>query len=121
MMKNLNHPLRKTLAAVLAVLLVLTQALALASPAQQEVGITLNYTRQDGSPVSEMAVPVPYARYENAFWLYISPEAQAAADASLTVSDLFARYPGGFSIQPGTPASTYYMSDARDALEGPFV
>ncbi|MDI9520774.1 MAG: SH3 domain-containing protein [Bacillota bacterium] len=106
---------RRLAALLLALMMALAQVAAFAAQAQQEVSVTLNYT-QDGTPMSVMASPVGYPGYENALWLYVSPEAQADPNAALFFTDITGVTAHSFSIPSGTLASSYYMYNAEGNL-----
>ncbi len=114
MNKSLQQAFRRGAALALAFLLLgLAPALA---QAPQGVSVTMNYTGPDGNPVTAEAVPVAYPGFENAFWLYVPPEALQAPDTALTVTDLMMQYPGGFTLPQGTPLAEFYAQDSGQTL-----
>ena len=107
---SLQHAFRRGAALALAFLLLgLVPALA---QAPQGVSVTMSYTGPDNNVVTAEAAPIPYPGFENAFWLYVPPEAQQAPDAALTVTDLLSQYPGGFTLPQGTPIAEFFMQDS---------
>ncbi|HPY94150.1 MAG TPA: hypothetical protein PLR12_01870, partial [Clostridia bacterium] len=120
MTKNDFRPFRALAALALAVVLLWGTA-AMAAPPQPQISLALEYTAADGSPGVVPAEPIPYPGFEDAFFLAVSPEAQADPNASITITDLLGLYPGGFSIPQGDPAGNYYLYDGNGALDGPYV
>jgi len=119
-----TYTVRRAAAALLAMMVLLSLsgglAMGMGTPQQQAVSITLHYML-DGAAMTQPAEPLPYPGYESAFWLYIGPEAQADPNATLDVSDVSGRFQYGFSLQPGTPASTLYQYNADGALSGQYL
>ncbi len=121
-MTRLQHPSVRRIALIaLAFLLLLPVSAVTAQPAGQEILVTLNYTRPDGTPAEINAIPAGYPGYEDAWWLYVNGDAQGDPNAALTVTDPLGMYPGGFSIAAGTPVSQYYVYDAAGALTGMWI
>ncbi len=119
-----TYTVRRAAAALLAMMVLLSLsgglAMGMGTPQQQAVSITLHYML-DGAAMTQPAEPLPYPGYESSFWLYIGPEAQADPNATLDVSDVSGRFQYGFSLQPGTPASTLYQYNADGALSGQYL
>ena len=118
-MKNalMKSPGRRLAALALTLLMMLSPLASLAVPMPMEgpLLIQLSWTAPDGTPRTADAQPVTYEGYPDSYWLFVEPEAQQQ-DAQLTVTDLMAQFPGGFSVQPGMPLSALVYQDNASAL-----
>ncbi|MDO5022605.1 MAG: hypothetical protein Q4E07_04630, partial [Eubacteriales bacterium] len=84
---------------------------ASAQQALPQVGITASWSDEQGNVQQLMAQPVGFSGYENAYWLYLPPDA-VQADATLDFVDNYGQYPGGFTQPSGTPLSMLGFVDA---------
>jgi hypothetical protein len=101
-----------------ALALMLTLVLFIPAPAwsqsaQQLISITIHWN--DGeSDKAASAVPIPYAGFENSFWLFL-PAGALDNNPLLTVEDIQGGY-ASFSIPAGSPLPPY--EDADGSLNG---
>ncbi|NLA53281.1 MAG: MucBP domain-containing protein, partial [Clostridiales bacterium] len=75
------------------------------------VDFTLNWTADDGSAMTSLAMPLTFPDYPNSFWLYVDDQA-FNKDAVLHIADNFAQYAGGFSVGNDVPVSSLFSIDA---------
>ncbi len=100
---------------LLALMMLFSPLMGLAQPAQGPLTVTAAWTGADGTAKTATAFPVPYAGYENAYWLHL-PEEAIQMDAALSILDNTGMYPGGFTIPQGQPVSMLGYIDAGIAL-----
>ncbi|NLB38294.1 MAG: hypothetical protein GX810_03470, partial [Clostridiales bacterium] len=97
--------IRRLAAWAMSLMILLTPALGWAMPIQLPVEARLDWTAPDGTPKTALATQVPYPGYENALWLYVEAEA-IEQDATLSLTDTFGQYLGGFALVDGRRLDT---------------
>ncbi|NLO14652.1 MAG: hypothetical protein GX123_01285, partial [Clostridiales bacterium] len=102
-------------ALALALLILLLPVMGLAQPAPDPLTITAAWTGTDGTPQTAQSVAVIYPQYPNSYWLYVPQEA-VSLDASLSITDNYAAYPGGFNLPQGQLLSQLGYVDAGTVL-----
>ena len=112
-MTSFSHPLRRTGALLLALLLVLSSfaPAALATGYEPPLVFSLNWLEGD-MPMEAQSVPVTEPGYENCYWLY-APANAIIFDAALNVRDVYSQY-AFLSIPSGMPLSQTGYTDAFD-------
>ena len=108
-------------ALALTVFFLLPFGAALMQSAQPPLTLTVIWTDMDGTPMQKPAQPLPFPGYENAFWLYVSPEAMDDPDAQLVITDELGSFPGGFAPPSGTLLSQLGIVDTGSAPYVPSV